>query len=273
MNILIVGHTGFIGKNLFERFPQSYGLNSNGLYQNGEKVLMSLDDLLRSKQIDTIINCAVSYSENNLDELHYVNYELPMHLLKLCEKFNITYLMFGSFFEKYRGDYKGNYIDSKLRFKKVFFDSKLQKKYYLALEHIYGPFDSQEKFIPRVVNKISLKEVIILDDPFTLRDYTPVEYVISAVDFVLKNEPKEFFFEIGTSEQITTLQFLKKLWLFNYESLESFSNLVKVKKPPVLQDVIRASSASKVLSEIILTEKDKKIIERNTFQRLFEKYS
>ena len=269
MTTLIVGHTGFLGRNLYQVLPGSYCLNSQGIFIYNRKVNVKIEELFEKGKINTVINCAVSYSEDNHNEIMQTNFELPMYILLLCEKFDVTFITFGSFFEKYSGEYKANYINSKLRFRDKFNEIEYRKKYYLQLEHIFGRFDSPQKFIPSVVNKIKYGETIHLDDPFTKRDFTPIEYVLKSTLYVMNNVPSEQCYDVGTTEKTTTINFIKRLYKFYHGTDENFIDKVHVRTPNNPLDVVRSSCAVNVIQEIMPSDEEKCILMNSAISDLF----
>ena len=101
--------------------------------------------------------------------------------MEQCIPNDIYFIYFGSFFEKNLGSYMSEYVNSKLAFLAYMNKLGYAKAYYLRLEHIYGPNDRQSKFIPSVIQKIKKNDNIILNNPYHIRDFTPVQYVCDVV--------------------------------------------------------------------------------------------
>jgi len=171
---IIVGSDGFLGRNIKDKFQNSLCLKKDGIYKNNLKIYEDLESCLNNEKINTIFNCAVSYNENNIEELNYVNFLLPKKIIKIAEKFNIKIIFFGSFSEKFKTNYRANYVSSKNKFSNYLKELNNKNIYILYLEHIYGKYDRLNKFIPYIVNQIKENKKIILDGPYNIRDFTPV---------------------------------------------------------------------------------------------------
>ena len=89
---IVVGSDGFLGRNIKEKFKNSLSLKKDGIYKNNFKIYEDLESCLNNEEINTIFNCAVSYNENNPEELNSVNFLLPKKIINISEKFNINWL-------------------------------------------------------------------------------------------------------------------------------------------------------------------------------------
>ena len=158
------------------------------------------------------------------------------------------------------------YVNSKLAFLAYMNKLGYAKAYYLRLEHIYGPNDRQSKFIPSVIQKIKKNDNIILNNPYHIRDFTPVQYVCDVVSYILVNNIKLNFFEIGTRIQ-TTLS-LSSLLEHNISEFKTYSTRSRIIIDPKPSSSIPSSYAD----ESILFQNFPSYfheLERLTIQRLF----
>ena len=229
-----------------------------------------MQELIDNGMISTIINCAVSYDDRELNNLKYVNYLMPRKYLLDAIKQNIKFITFGSFFEKYVGAFKREYILSKLKLKSDIERINYRHAHYLTLEHIYGNYDSPSKFIPWVVSKIKNKEVIHLNDPFTVRDYTPVEYVVQAVRHVVNTADCPVMFDVGTSLKTVTFNFVEKLYRYHQPYLDNFDSLITFEENSSGFDVVRNSVAVNTLDVLKVSLQKHHLIENQTFDQLFK---
>ena len=86
----------------------------------------------------------------------------------------------------------------------------------MQLEHLYGPFDSESKFIPSIINKIkSNQKTIDLTSGKQKRDFVYVEDVLTLIEKILMNQSKVNFgvssYNVGTGKTISIEEFLKKI--------------------------------------------------------------
>lgn len=250
-------------------FPDAFCLNTNGLSRWGRAVNCDVSAKIRHGDIKTIINCAVSYDIGDLDVLNAANYELPSKFLELAMQGEAQFITFGSFFENYVGEYKRPYIESKLRFRDSFLKTDYDKSFYLTLQHVYGRFDNPKKFIPQVIEKIKKGDQIFLDDPDTLRDFTPVAFVERAISFILTSQNKMRIFDVGTTKQLSTIEFVKKLYRYRHFSCQNRQIPISVNSYGQKFDVIRASKATLIPEELRVSNAELHQIEQDTFRDLF----
>ena len=240
---LIVGHTGFLGSHFLAKYPNSYALNSIGLFKNGEPCGFTVKELFGKSIISAVIYCAVKYRSCSLDEMNYVNSDYPYLLLNYCKYNCIPFVYFGSFFEKEPGAYMKDYINSKLRFLSLMNSLSYDKSFYLRLEHIYGPNDGTAKFIPSIIKKLKDGENIILNNPYHIRDFTPVEFVIEISTRFLSGELSDFYFEVGARHPQTSFNFIKYMRQTYIDYYGSESNVAQIIVDPKPSSVIHYSSA------------------------------
>ena len=269
---LIIGANGFLGRNVSESIQNSLRLTRSGVFKNGLKVYDSLEKCISKEPIKNIFNCAVSYNEKNLDELNNINYELPNKLIELTSKRNIRIFFFGSFFEKEPQEYMINYINSKLKLYKLIKRLNRKNIFYLRLEHIFGKHDREKKFLPTLVNKIKNQQSIVLNDPFTVRDFTPVDHVVNSC-LIIKNKSqiKKNFFNIGTGKPQLSLAFIYKL--INFYTLNKPELFLEINKLITInnnkQKVIRFSYASDSCFSSVHQKKYFSSLEEKAFNDLF----
>ena len=84
---LVIGGSGFLGKNLAISFDNVIQMRKDGLFKNGQKIYDHLEECIEKEEIKNIFNCAVSYNENNLEELNDINYHLPKEIINLTKKY------------------------------------------------------------------------------------------------------------------------------------------------------------------------------------------
>ena len=170
----------------------------------------NLELLFGENQIDCIIHSATDYgrAETQNFTVFESNLIFPIKLMELAIKFKvICFINTDSYFNKGRIPYSGlfNYSLSKKTFLvwlKTF--SKQIKVINITLEHLYGPYDSNRKFMEYVIQEIGVKKVdqIDLTQGLQKRDFVFIEDVVDAylllVQYGLKKKFAYRNFEIGT---------------------------------------------------------------------------
>ena len=118
MKVLLVGASGFLGKNLFY-----------GLYKNYDLTLLvrkidpsiELDNQITYDKIrsiskinfEVIINCAVNYGRENLSNIIDSNVLLPLKLIEIFKNSISIFITFDSFYTKFEKSPLLNYTLSK----------------------------------------------------------------------------------------------------------------------------------------------------------------
>ena len=113
-------------------------------------------------------------------------------------------------------EHLNHYTKSKAFFINSIKNLKNIKYINLQLEHLYGPFDSELKFIPSIINKIkSNQKIIDLTNGKQKRDFVYVEDVLTLIEKILINQSKVNFgvtsYNVGTGKTISIEGFLKKI--------------------------------------------------------------
>lgn len=209
-------------------------------------------DKIRESGFDVIINAVVDYGFNRDNrQLRFSNVILPSKVLDYSSSEKLLFINFDSFYTKFH-DYPRLklYQESKIELKKIFSLAQNVRVINFQLEHLYGPHDRIEKFIPQIslklknnIKKISLtsgvqkRDFLFIDD--LLRLITKVIEDVSIIPFGFNH------FEVGTGSSIMLKSFLKelkyqlgsgsyldfgKLQMSKFEIMDSKANLDELKK-------------------------------------------
>lgn len=233
-SILIVGAYGFLGSHITlsslsenyeiillikkssksHRIPASIFSKTKVYYFDDIK----LDELYQKNEISTTIFSAVKYDSPLKYEIYETNFLLPLRLIEYGRMSGCkNYIFFGSFFQKYpEYPIKKDYSRSKSFLNEVVKFNGDIRVFNLQLEHLYGPEDNPNKFIPWVLDSMK-KNVprIDLSDCLQRRDFIYVEDVVSLVcKIVEKNHLFSSGFhhmEVGTGVSIEIKDFLELL--------------------------------------------------------------
>ena len=242
MVFLLIGGNGFLGKNLVNSFKSIENSNSNSLLygvksypkktiDNGldHYFLTDLNELesLSKINIDIVINTAVLYGRNDDQKLWETNVKMPLKLIEVIKNPDCLFINFGSFYTKHLDYVKlKNYIDSKIALRESLKKLEKRKTVLLHLEHIYGNYDSKNKFVAKMLDRLTRNvDEIELTECCQKRDFIHVSDVVQLIHLIInqRNKLKYCFneFEVGTGESVA----LKKLLLLMKKKTNSSTKL------------------------------------------------
>lgn len=237
-NILLTGGSGFLGSNILKKLlfnkynvivlvrktSDLYRIKDESdclklFYVNNE--LDNLSELFQIHEIDTIIHTATEYGRGTLvSSVFMTNFIFPVKLIEEGSKKGLQYFInTDSFFGKeifVSSSYLNHYTISK-KYLLLYLNScdKELKVINMRLEHIFGEFDSNSKFVTNILHQL-LNETpeILLTEGTQKRDFIYVADVVEAYLKVIKHidEIENLAeFEIGYGESISVREFVQDM--------------------------------------------------------------
>lgn len=212
MKILVTGHRGFIGSNLYKRLVED-GHNVTG-FEWGEH--------FPGYDYDVVMHLGAisSTTERNVDKIMEQNYDFSVWLLETCNRFGIKFQYASSasvyglnkdFREDAPADPRTPYAMSKYMFERF----ALGKKWGIAVQgfryfNVYGPGEDHKGTQASPFNQFAKQynetgEVkLFAGSGAAQRDFVPVEQVVQThIDFL--SVPESGIWNVGTG---TTKSFL-----------------------------------------------------------------
>lgn len=224
-NILVVGASGFIGRNLVERLKNKYCLLSPSHSELDLTNELTISSYFKSHKIDVVVNAVVvggsreEEAERNALKDNLLMFFNIVRNIKYFKK--LIHFGSGAEYDKRRPLVK---VEEKEFDKRIPTDDYGFFKYICSkyIEHsdkvvnlrIFGLFGKHEDYRYRFIsNAICLN---LLDRPITMNqnvyfDYVCIDDFVKIVEHFINHKTKERFFNIGTGKKIGLLNIAEKI--------------------------------------------------------------
>lgn len=231
VKVILTGGTGFLGSHLLkkmlainyevivlkrtnsklDRIRSVIGHSNLTLF---DLDIGNLEDVFAGGVIDSIVHTATEYGRTD-SSIHLVlqtNLVYPIKLIELGIKYGVTsFINTDSYFNKENLFYSHllNYSLSKRSL--ISWLHQLSSQINIAnvmLEHIYGPTDSETKFVQRIIGDIAIKQLshVPLTHGHQKRDFVYVDDVVSAymylIEYMKTSAVSYSTFQLGTGESV-----------------------------------------------------------------------
>ena len=168
-NILIYGSNSFIAKNFVIKYENYYNIYCyNKYFKNQKKFSSSLFKYIKRNKIKYLINFAADNNNSKKNEsskkILNSNFILPVTLLDLSEKLNVTIFLFLSAEATKNNEIKNFYaLSKKMLFEYVYSRKFSNKIRIINFDSVFGSFDKNfQRLIPSMmINFIKSKKVNI----------------------------------------------------------------------------------------------------------------
>lgn len=203
--ILITGGTSSLGKILV---PELISLKYDITFVLSKKINFFYPDIqslsyadIRSKKynnlnFDVILHMATVYDKRFGRDLVACNLRLPRLLLKKFVLNKQTVFINLDSFYSFRDNYPMKhrlYVQSKKKIlkyiQKMAFNGSI-RYLNIIVHHMFGPYDSSEKFIPNLILKGQLGDDIVLKNPYEMTNFIYVKDVAINIISLLQNIEK-----------------------------------------------------------------------------------
>ena len=239
MNILLTGATGFLGSHLARALVQA--AHRLVIVKRSSSDCARLEDIVgeiiaydadeeasvyrlfaEHGPFDAVIHAATAYGRRGESDVGLLeaNVLFPLRLLQLCCEQGTRLFVNTDTFSLAQGAlHLAGYHLTKKQFAE--WGAYIAKKYGLTfanmrLEHVYGPFDQPDKFIPYVISQCLRDGAqLALTSGEQKRDFVYVEDVVAAYLLLLQEKPslpaQYAEFQVGTGKATSVREVVEKI--------------------------------------------------------------
>jgi CDP-paratose synthetase len=185
--------------------------------------LTDVEEIFKAKKVDAIVHTATEYGRNDgaIHKILEANVILPVKLIEMGIKYSVkSFLNTDSYFNKDNYNYSNllNYSLSKrsLLIWLKQFSSRIQIL-NVSLEHIFGPYDSDSKFVEMLFQSIVIKKIdrVSLTHGHQRRDFIYIDDVVDAYVTLINYADTHSFsyrnFEIGSGKCFEIRELAQKI--------------------------------------------------------------
>ena len=236
MRVLVTGASGFIGRHTVELLKEQEDLelvylgrapSKLSVFRGIQYIGISDSDWtskVRACAPDAIVNLAVDYGrDGEFLRMLKCNLTLPVELLKIAIDLRCRcFINADSFYSKSKR-VPAQMMDYLLMKKAMgsWLESAAEKMVGVAMlfEHVYGPFDRQEKFVPSILAELRSNGTNLAPIHLTpgeqVRDFVFVtdvsKAILTVVRWAAKSAPQFLTCEVGTGTGVTLRTFVEEL--------------------------------------------------------------
>ena len=227
--IFITGGTGFLGEVVTQKLARHYNVKclthttslSNASQDRGAEAITTFHDFQQQLMLVKdahVLHVATDYGRSG-DEAatFFCNLVMPLQLSAICAKQGHHFVNVDSFFTKDQFseyDHLSLYIKTKRQAKQGLYSlasSGALKLSNCMVFHMFGPTDSTDKFVPRLMNDLKLNKTIEMTSATNERDFIHVNDVadglVACIDQRFAHQNAIMECELGCGHNMSIKEF------------------------------------------------------------------
>lgn len=175
-----------------------------------------------NEKIACVIHLATDYGRNGAasSEISYSNYQRPKDLFDTAISMGAKKIIFAdTFYGKPQFEYP--HLDAYTRSKRKLLEWCISKStdcgtrfLNVRFEHVFGPNDNKDKFIPQIIHKlVNLEFPIELTDGNQKRDFVYIDDLVAALIILIKTSTIKRFeeYEVGSGYSVSVQTMVRML--------------------------------------------------------------
>ena len=229
--IFITGATGFLGSNLVKKFlSKKYNIHALIRKSSDKSRIIGLKGInyieyqesclknfFKENNIDILVHTACNYGRRNESnkEILDTNLNLGLELINLCENFKVPlFVNTHTTLPRELNLYSSSKHEFKDKLKKRKGPTKILN---FVFDHMYGPYDDENKFVLFLIKEILENKNIQLTKCEQKRDFIYIDDLVEAYFLVIENfdnSSSQIFFdhEVSSGEVVVLRDFVNELF-------------------------------------------------------------
>lgn len=222
--IFITGVSGFIGRNLIEDLPKTYHLLASSHQDLDLLDEEAVEKYFSKHNIDVVIYCSNVGGTRKTDKLPNVainNLRMFFNIVRTQKYKKMIFLGSGAEYDKRRSlkkiqerDFDKRVPSDEYGFYKYICSKFIQRSDNIVNLRLFGVFGKYENYNLRFISNALCRNILglpIVINQNVVFDYLYINDLVKIIDFFIKKNSQEKFFNVGRGEEIDLLTIAKEI--------------------------------------------------------------